>query len=117
MTLSLREKQSIFVREVADLIQFATKEGYEFTFGEAYRSKEEAERLANADKGIKNSLHTVKLAIDLSLFKGGKYLTNTESYRFLGEYWEKKSVDGLQFCWGGRFNDGNHFSIAHAGKK
>lgn len=117
MTLSLREKQSIFVREIANLIIYAGSQGYELTFGEAYRSKEEAERLANADKGIKNSLHTVRLAIDLMLFKGGKYLTNTKDYEFLGLYWEAKSVPDLQYCWGGRFNDGNHFSIAHAGKK
>lgn len=117
MLLSLRDKQSIFVREVASLIIYAGSLGYELTFGECYRSKEEAERLANADKGIKNSLHTVRLAIDLNLFKGGKFLTSSEAYRILGEYWEKKTVDGLQFCWGGRFNDGNHFSIAHAGRK
>jgi len=117
MKLTLREKQSIFVRGVAELIQYATSQGYEFTFGECFRSKEEAERLANADKGIKNSLHTVRLAIDLNLFKGGKYLSSTESYKFLGEWWEAKSVTDLTYCWGGRFNDGNHFSIAHEGKK
>jgi len=115
--MTLREKQSLFVRTVAAMVQHFTALGYEFTFGEAYRSKEEAERLANADKGIKNSLHTVRLAIDLMLFKDGKYLTKTEDYRPLGEWWESNSKDGIQFAWGGRFNDGNHFSIAHQGKK
>jgi hypothetical protein len=117
MKLSLREKQSIFVRGVAELIQHATGLGYELTFGECFRSKEEAERLANADKGIKNSLHTVRLAIDLNLFKGGKYLSKSEDYRALGEWWEAKSVPDLTYSWGGRFQDGNHFSIAHEGKK
>lgn len=115
--MTLREKQSIFVREIADLIQFATNEKYELTFGECWRSPEEAQRLANADKGIKNSLHTVRLAIDLLLFKDGKWLKNTEDYLILGKYWEAKTRPDLQFTWGGRFGDGNHFSIAHAGKK
>ena len=40
--MTLREKQSAFVRLVAELIQQATAQGTELTFGEAYRSPEEA---------------------------------------------------------------------------
>jgi len=45
------------------------------------------------------SKHTKKLAIDLNLFKDGRYITNKEKYRPLGEFWEK-CLDGR---WGGRF--------------
>ena len=112
--MTLRQKQSLFVIMVAELIVRAYSEGYELTFGEAYRSPEEAARQAKAGKGIANSLHTEKLAIDLNLFKDGKFLSSTESHRPLGEWWEKLHP----LCrWGGRFNDGNHYSFEHGGRK
>lgn len=111
--MTLRQKQSLFVVLVAELIQFATSQGYELTFGEAHRSAEEAARLAKLGKGIKGSLHTSRLAVDFNLFKDGKYLTSTEAHRPLGEWWEARH----ELCrWGGRFKDGNHYSLAHAGK-
>ena len=115
--MTLRQKQSEFARLVAELIQKAYSLGFEITLGEAYRSPEEAERLAKLGKGVKNSLHTKKLAIDLNLFKGGVYLSSTESHRPLGEWWENQSTDEYKCCWGGRFKDGNHYSIEHGGVK
>lgn len=100
--LSLGKKQRLFVSMVADLIQFAYSKGYELTFGDAM-----------ATTGHRaNSLHYVRLAIDLNLFKDGVYLTTTEAHTPLGEYWESKGGS-----WGGRFNDGNHYSLAHEGRK
>lgn len=112
--MTLREKQSLFVSLVAQLIDWAYDHGYEFTFGECYRPPETAAIMAQQGKGIKNSLHTQKLAIDLNLFKGGAFLSSTEAHRPLGEYW--KSLHPL--CrWGGDFNDGNHYSLEHNGVK
>lgn len=100
--MKLREKQSKFVRMVALLIQYAYEKGYEITFGDAA-----------AMSGHKNnSCHYIRLAIDLNLFKDGKYLSLTEDHRPLGEFWE--SLGG---SWGGRFNDGNHYSLEHEGRK
>lgn len=115
--MTLRRKQSAFVRLVAQLIDHAYSEGFELTFGEAYRSPEEAARLAKTGAGITRSLHIDRLAIDLNLFKDGKYLTATAYHRPLGEWWEAQSTPELQCCWGGRFSDGNHYSIAHQGRK
>lgn len=115
--LTLRQKQSVFARLVAQLINRALREGYEVTLGEAYRSPEEAARLAKLGKGVRNSLHTQRLAIDLNLFKNGVYLTSTEAHRPLGEWWEELSTELYTCCWGGRFNDGNHYSIEHGGRK
>lgn len=116
--MTLREKQSVFAWLVAQLIIRARSEGYEVTFGETYRSPEEAERLSKLGKGIKNSLHTIRLAIDLNLFKDGVYLSSTESHRPLGEWWERQSIPPDITChWGGRFGDGNHYSVGHAGRK
>ena len=115
--MTLRQKQSVFVKLVALLINEATDMGYELTFGETYRSPEEAERLWKLGKGIKTSLHISKLAIDLNLFWGGKYLTKSEDYVFIGMFWESLSTDEYKCHWGGRFGDGNHFSIGHLGRK
>lgn len=114
--MTLREKQSLFAVLVARLIQHATGLGYEVTFGEAYRSPEEALRLSKLGTGIEYSLHTVKLAIDLNLFKDGAYLSSSERHRPLGEWWEQQHP----LCrWGGRFTrpDGNHYSLAHGGRQ
>lgn len=113
--MTLSQKQQRFAKYVALLIYRAYELDFAVTLGEAYRSKEEAARLAAAGKGIKNSLHCDRLAIDINLFRDGKYLTRTEAYRDLGEWWEK--LDPPNTCWGGRFSDGNHFSYAHAGRK
>lgn len=115
--MTLRQKQSIFVKLVGKLIKFAYDSGYELTFGETYRSPEEAARLAKLGKGIKKSLHISKLAIDLNLFKNGYYLKSTESHKPLGEWWEKQSTSEYNCAWGGRFGDGNHYSIEHQGIK
>ena len=117
--MTLRQKQSRFCLLVADLIQYAHAQRYQVTFGEAYRSPEEAQRLFVAGKGIKTSLHTQRLAMDLNLFKDGRYLTNLESYRPLGDFWESLSRPDAVCCWGGRFTSGdaNHFSIEHGGRK
>jgi hypothetical protein len=115
--ITLREKQSIFANLVANLIIQAQKFGYELTLGEVWRSPEEAARLATLGKGIKDSLHIDRLAIDLNLFKNGVYQMETKDYELLGEWWEGQSTDTFTLAWGGRFNDGNHFSMEHDGKK
>jgi hypothetical protein len=115
--MTLRQKQSLFAGLVAQLIQHAIGVGYEVTLGEAWRSPEEAARLAKLGTGIARSLHCDKLAIDLNLFKDGVYLSSTEAHRPLGEWWEAQSTADYQCAWGGRFNDGNHYALAHGGRR
>jgi hypothetical protein len=106
--MTLGEKQRQFTHDVALLIIEAYRLGYELTFGEAYRTPEQAALNAKKGTGIAASLHTNRLAIDLNLFRNGKYLTDTESHRPLGEYWESLRPENR---WGGRFTkpDGNHY--------
>lgn len=112
--MTLRQKQTLFATLLVELIEHMFDSGYEVTIGEVYRSPEEAERLAKLGKGIRNSLHTIKLAADINLFKNGQYLSSTESHRAMGEWWEKQHP----LCrWGGRFNDGNHYSLEHGGRR
>lgn len=111
--MTLRQKQSLFASMLPALINKAVELGYEITLGDAYRDP----RLHGA-VGIKQgyghskSCHKLRLAIDLNLFKDGVFLQTTEDFKLLGEYWE--SLGGT---WGGRFNDGNHFSLEHEGMK
>lgn len=110
--MTLRQKQSLFVRYVALLIQYAHNRGYELTFGDAARSKEEATRL-----GFPNSNHVRRLAIDLNLFKNGKYLKTNDDHKELGLFWESLSGNSIICIWGGRFGDGNHYSFQHGSVK
>lgn len=103
--MSLRKKQSQFARMAANLILEAYARGYEVTLGDAFRD-------ARCPYGSEVSLHKKRLAIDLNLFKDGVWLQRTEDHTEMGEYWE--SVGG---SWGGRFNDGNHYSLEHQGMK
>jgi len=103
--MTLRQKQSKFAHMVGLLIIYAYQQGYKITFSYA-------ERCENCPVGIDNSLHKIRLAIDLNLFKNGQYLSTTTDHEPLGLYWEF-----LGGTWGGRFNDGNHYSLEHEGVK
>lgn len=108
----LSSKQRAFPVMLAKLIIWIYANGYECVIGEVKRTNAQAQANALAGIGIQHSLHLLSLAADIMLFKNGVYLTDTESYRPLGEYWE--SLGG---SWGGRFAkpDGNHFSLSYQG--
>lgn len=113
MSETLGQKQRRFTRMLADLINFAYANGYELTVGDAYRDPRlHGEMGVKKGYGHASSNHKQRLAMDFNLFKDGKFLTGTEDHRPIGEYWE--SIGGT---WGGRFNDGNHYSIEHNGVK
>lgn len=112
---TLGQRQRRFLPLVAKLIDFAYAQGYELTEGEGYRTPEQAALNAQHGSGIANSLHTLRLAVDLQLFKDGNYLTDSEAYRPLGEFWKTLDPD---CAWGGDFKtrpDGNHFSLSWGG--
>lgn len=112
MRETLRQKQSRFARMVPLLILYAYQQGYEVTFGDAYRDPRAFGAMGVRKYGSANSNHKQRLAIDFNLFKNGKFLQTTAAHRPLGEFWE--SIGGT---WGGRFNDGNHYSLEHNGVK
>lgn len=102
---NLVTKQAVFAQMIARLILHADLLGFEVTFGDAYRPPD-------ASWGHPDSCHKLRLAVDFNLFIDGKYQTTTEAYKPLGEYWER-----LGGSWGGRFEDGNHFSLEHEGMR
>lgn len=107
----LLAKQQRFAVMVSLLIQEATRQGYGLTVGDAYRDPR-----TNGGQGVRlgysaaKSAHKWRLAIDFALFRGGKYLTSTADYKPIGDFWE-----ALGGTWGGRWCDGNHFSLTHQG--
>ena len=116
--MTLRQKQSVFALRYAHLVIKANEMGYEVTHGETWRPPEMVAIYAKRGSGSEKSLHPDRLAGDLNLFKGGKWLTSTEAHRPLGMYWESLSTPDAQCVWGGSWgSDGNHYSIAHGGRK
>jgi hypothetical protein len=113
--VSLRKKQSEFARLVGKLILKAYDLGYEVTLGDAYRDPR-----VHGAMGVRKSYshpksaHKIRLAIDLNLFRNGEFLEQTKDHQPLGEWWEKQHP---QARWGGRFDDGNHYSLEHEGVK
>lgn len=105
---SLRQKQSLFILLFGHLIAWAYDQGYELTFGDAYDT--------DGDGGhMKGTVHNLRLAVDVNLFRGGMFLDGSESHFEMGNYW--LSLHPL--CrWGGKFlhPDGNHYSLTHEGK-
>lgn len=109
--------QEEFSQSVAQLILKAKELGYGITFGEAYREPKQAAADADAGIGIVRSLHCERLAIDLNVFRNGRWLTHGEDFTELGEWW---CGLGPWYRWGGHFKsrpDGNHFSISPDGQR
>lgn len=110
--MTLGKKQERFTRMLLNLLAFIyTIEGHEVRLGDAFRDpRVHGEMGVKIGYGHAKSAHKLKLAIDLNIFKDGQLITTTEGHRVFGEYWE--SIGG---SWGGRFNDGNHYSLEHEG--
>ncbi len=102
---TLRQKQSLFawLSLLLELKMWA--EGYETTVGSAKRPM-------NSDFGHPRSTHKFQLAKDINLFLDGVYLRETADHERFGLWWEQQHP----LCrWGGRFGDGNHYSLEHNG--
>ena len=105
-------RQEQFTLNIAHLIEYIYSQGYKCTFGETYRTHEVALGYAKVGKGIVDSNHCYRLALDLNLFdSSGTYLHDSNDYKKFGEYWEKLNPFNE---WGGRWKhrpDGNHFEM------
>ena len=112
--MKLGEKQELFMRMLPRLIDKAHDLGFEIRGGDLFRDpRVHGELGEKLGYGHKNSNHKNKLAIDINLrVRDGGMVTSTEGHRVLGEWWEKQH----ELCrWGGRFADGNHYSLYHQG--
>ena len=112
--MTLSEKQRLFSKLLGQFLVWIYDNGYEVVGGDWHRLPAQAAVYASTGAGILRTLHTICLAVDLSLFVAGVYQRETPPYTPLGEKW--KSMHEL--CrWGGDFQrpDGGHFSLEHEG--
>jgi hypothetical protein len=116
MVETLGQKQRRFARMVQNLLAFIhSLPGHEVTFGDAFRDPRVHGKVGvKLGYGHAKSAHKQKLAIDLNLFVNGEYQESTEAHQVIGEWWERQAPDAR---WGGRFEDGNHYSLEHNGIK
>ena len=105
--MTIGEAQRKFTLMIGKLILKAYELGYELTLGEGYD-----------DDGVghmKGSLHYVKLAQDLNLFKNGVWLDKgpemEKGHGMLHDYWD--SIGGARRI----SKDLNHYSYAWQGKR
>lgn len=102
-------EQCLFAYDVGKLLQYSQDSKLIITLGESYRTPEQAAIYAKEGKGVKNSLHCDRLAIDINLFDHDlNLITDSSCFKALGSYW--KSLSSFN-RWGGDFKkvDGNHF--------
>lgn len=113
--LRLGELQEIHAYLIAVHVFWLFRRGYRVRNGDYFRDPRVhgavGEKLTYSHP---YSMHKSKCAADLNLFKNGKYLTKTSDHLESGRRWEKRHP----LCvWGGRFNDGNHYSMTWEGRK
>ena len=104
----LNGAQHAFTIAFSQLILFAQDLGYTVSIGECLRTC-----------GRRGSLHDLRLACDLLLFKDGRYLKGGQDYRHLGAWWIRYGHNyGIPLEWGGsgERGDGNHFSHGWKGR-
>lgn len=113
--MTLGQKQRLFSKLIGELIGWAYANGFELSFGDAYRDPR-LHGYVGEKKGYgrASSNHKLRLAVDFNLFIGGIYQQSTSAHKPIGEHWE-----GMHYLctWGGRFDDGNHYSFEHNGRR
>ncbi len=113
--LSLGQKQELFAILYAQHVAWLNQKGYRTRLGDLFRDPRAFGEVGEEGPyGAPYSMHKDKCAGDINLFKNGKFLTKTSDHLESGRKWESRHP---LCCWGGRFDDGNHYSITHGGRK
>jgi len=118
----LLDKRLKFTRDMVTLLaKFNQMPNIAVALGRDFDEQYERTKSGKVLRHMRGSLHYVGLANDLALYhrKGNRwdYIQDTKSYEAMGIFWESLSDSIGTNCWGGRFEDGNHFSIAYGGRK
>lgn len=116
--MTLRQKQSEFLYNLSRLIVWAFDQGYELTLSEGYVGDTDAADGDYDGPHRKGGAHYNRLAVDLNLFLGDKWITDSghPAWLAIGRKWESMSSEAR---WGGRFRptpDANHLSYWHEGR-
>lgn len=105
MSQLLRD-QNTFVTNVIKLLSYIQGAGYTVSFGAFYRTEAQEEEYRKLGLShTTHSLHPMRLATDLNIFRDGALITNAERLQLFGNYWVSLHP---QNRWGGDWNkDGN----------
>ena len=107
--MTLGNTQREFSRHIVYLKMHMLAMGYEFTEGDSFRdSRVHGVWGKKTSYSHPESLHKVRLAVDINLFKNKVYLTETSDHKDFGDYWCALHPNNV---WGGDFEkkDGNHY--------
>ena len=100
--MKLSATQQLFTLNIAKLIKYAHLMGFGLTFGHAWRSPEEQERLFHAGHSrTLDSQHQNRLAVDFKVFLNGRLCLDWQTIKILGDYWESLHPHNR---WGGDWN-------------
>ncbi len=116
--MALSEKQKIFTFNIHRLIEYAFKNGFELTFGEAFRVQEQiwlnfyGYSIVNTNGNLSlikktptsktlESRHFQRLAVDFNIFKDSILINDPKIIQPLGEFWMSLNTDNV---WGGDWN-------------
>lgn len=103
--MTLREKQSLFVFNIHKLIEWAYRNGFELTFGEAWRSEATQHIYVSTGKSkTLNSRHLQRLAVDFNIFRNGLLINSPVDIKPLGDFWVTLHTDNV---WGGDWDRDN----------
>jgi hypothetical protein len=114
---TLREKQSLFARLLAQLILWIFAQGWEVTLSEGYVGITDGKDFDHDGPHMRAGAHYTQLGQDLNLFVQGKYQrTGCPEWDEIGAKW----LSYHPLCrWGGQFKsrDWNHVSLFHEGRQ
>lgn len=99
--MSMVKQQAAFLLDACKLIEFATKQGFEVTGGELYRT--EAQQVIYFQTGKSKTMdsnHLKRLAIDLNFIQEGKLIYDMPLLEPIGKFWESLNPANR---WGGHF--------------
>jgi len=100
--MSMVQEQQAFLLDFCELIKYAVSLGFEVTAGELQRPIEMQKIYVQTGRSkTMNSYHIKRLAGDLNFFLNGKYVTDVDTIKPIGLYWESLSPKNR---WGGNFD-------------
>lgn len=110
--MTRREKQSLFVRLLAQWITWVYAQGWALTLAEGYVG--DSVPVGGRSPHRADGGHFKRLAQDMNLFVDSEWIQDGDhpAWQAAGEHWERLH----SLCrWGGRFGDANHLSLIDAG--
>jgi hypothetical protein len=121
--VTLGQRRRLFSRLIIRVLDEMDRRGYEFSLDEGFVGRS-IDKPTEDTPHRRDGGHLKGIALDVNLFRcecqpahvspcpTPRYLTRTEDHEPFGLYWEALHP----LCrWGGRFADGNHYSLEHGG--